>query len=357
MKVTTSPLNWLVTGGCGFIGTRLVGHLLADNQQVRVVDNVSVGTREDLAQAAGFVERLPLHVSGVVEGQLELIEGDVRDERLALEAAQGMDVIVHLAGNTGVQPSIEDPRLDCASNVIGTLNYLEAARNAGVKRFVFASSGGTVIGDCEPPIHEEMVARPKSPYGASKSACEGYLSAYHGTFGLETVALRFSNVYGPGSNHKNSVVAKFIRRAMRGQALEIYGDGNQSRDFLYIDDLLEAVSLAATVEGVGGEVFQIASNRETTVNELAAALLPVLAGYDLDAVQLQHASPLTGEIRRNYSDTSKALRKLGWKPEVSLYDGLTRTVEWFLSTSDWEDSLQTQTATRKQALEEAEMAL
>lgn len=326
-------MNWLVTGGCGFIGTSLVERLVSEGgHAIRVVDDLSVGTEADLrAVAPNLVVRPGGASSGLRAGDVELVVGTILDERLALEAAEGMDVIVHLAANTGVQPSIEDPRKDCLTNVVGTLNYLEAARHHGVRRFVFASSGGTVIGDGEPPIHEEMVPHPKSPYGASKSACEGYLSAYHGSFDVDTVALRFGNVYGPGSSHKNSVVAKFVRNALAGRTLEIYGDGVQTRDFVYIDDLIDAIALAAEVPGVGGTVFQIATGSETTVNELAELLVEVLARHGVRDAKLAYAAPLPGEIRRNYADTSRARQRLGWVPRVSLEDGLDRTVAWYLA--------------------------
>ena len=239
-------------------------------------------------------------------------------------------MIVHFAANTGVMPSVEDPRADCMSNVVGTLNFLEAARHNGVGRFVFASSGGTVIGEAEPPIHEEMVAHPVAPYGASKLAGEGYCSAYFQTFGIETVALRFGNVYGPLSGHKNSVVARFIKRAMDGEVLEIYGDGTQTRDFIFVDDLIRAVRLSATTEGVGGEVFQIATSAETTVQELTDKLLPALAAAGLEDMEVRKTAARRGEVRRNYADTSKAHRMLGWKAEVGLDEGLRRTVDWFV---------------------------
>ena len=323
-------MNWLVTGGCGFIGVALVRSLAHQGDHtVRVVDNLAVGTREDLAAVYEFVEASPADVGPMDSGApVELVVGDILDEGLALRATEGADVIVHLAANTGVAPSVEDPRADCLANVIGTLNYLEAARHSDAKRFVFASSGAAV-GEVEPPIHEEMPPHPVSPYGASKLSGEAYCSAYFGTFGVETASLRFGNVYGPLSNHKNSVIAKFIKRAMRGEVLEIYGDGTQTRDFIYIEDLVRAVRLAATAEGVGGEVFQIATNAETSVQEMVEELLPALAAAGMKDVEVRHAAPRLGDVRRNYSDTSKAARMLGWQAEVGLEEGLRRTMDWF----------------------------
>jgi len=198
-----------------------------------------------------------------------------------------------------------------------------------VGRLVLASSGAAV-GEIEPPIHEEMPPHPVSPYGASKMAGECYCSAYYRTFGVEAVALRFSNVYGPGSTHKNSAVAKFVKRARGGEVLEIYGSGDQSRDFIYIDDLVDAMRLAATVPGIGGEVFQIATGAETTVSEITDMLLPLLAEAGIKDVEVQNTSPRTGDVVRNYADTSKARRMLGWEARVGLNEGLGRTVNWFL---------------------------
>jgi UDP-glucose 4-epimerase len=325
-------VKWLVTGGCGFIGSALISSLVKEGgHAVRVVDNLAVGEREDLGAACEFVEVLPEDVGEMPSGSssVELIVGDILDEELALRAARGADVIVHLAANTGVAPSVEDPRKDCLSNVIGTLNYLEAARAAGVERFVFASSGAAV-GEVEPPLHEELASRPVSPYGSSKLAGEGYCSAYFRTFSIETVALRFGNVYGPLSGHKNSAVAKFIRRARNGEVLEIYGDGTQTRDFIYIDDLVRAIRLAATTAGVGGEIFQIATSSETSVREMLDLLLPALESAGIKGVEVRQAAPRLGDVMRNYSDTSKAGRLLGWQAEVSLEEGLRRTVDWFV---------------------------
>jgi UDP-glucose 4-epimerase len=328
-------VNWLITGGCGFLGTAFVRSLVEEGgHAVRVVDDLSVGEREDLGAVCRYVEPSSDLSTFPASGEpVELIVGDILDERLALRAAEGADVIVHLAANTGVAPSVEDPRRDCMSNVLGTFNYLEAARHNSVGRFVFASSGAAV-GEVEPPIHEELAPHPVSPYGASKLAGEGYCSSYFRTFGIQTVALRFGNVYGPLSGHKNSAIAKFIKRAMGGEVLEIYGEGTQTRDFIYIEDLIRAVRLSATVEGVGGEVFQIATNAETSVQELVDKLLPALAAAGIVDVEVRQAAPRLGDVMRNYSDTSKAARMLGWRTEVDLDEGLRRTVEWFTGSPD-----------------------
>lgn len=333
-------MNWLITGGCGFLGTALIQALAQEEDHaVRIVDNLCVGSREDLSAACEFTEtaasKLAPLPSNSGPSTVELVAGDILDEELAMRAVEGADVIVHFAANTGVAPSVADPRTDCMSNVIGTFNYLEAARRHGTKRFVFASSGAAV-GEVDPPIHEEVPPHPVSPYGTSKLAGEGYCSAYFRTFGVETVALRFGNVYGPGSTHKSSAVAKFTKRAMGGEALEIYGDGTQTRDFIYIEDLIRAVRLAATVDGVGGETFQIATNAETSVQELIDLLLPVLAAAGIKDVEVRETEPRQGDVQRNYSDTSKAARMLGWRAEVKLEEGLQRTVDWFTSLQSTE---------------------
>lgn len=332
-------MRWLITGGCGFLGTSLVKRLISDGGHVvRIVDNLAVGTRDDLARVGGFVEQLPSKFTAIDEmsddswqdsKSLELIVADILDDKLAMCLTRGADIIVHFAANTGVGPSVENPHMDCINNVMGTLNYLDAARHNCVKRFVFASSGAPV-GECVPPIHEEMVPHPVSPYGASKLAGEGYCSAYFRSFGVETVALRFGNVYGPGSGRKNSIVAKFIRQTLGGETLEIYGDGNQTRDFIYVDDLINAVMLAATAQKVGGEIFQIATNSETTVNELLTCMNSVFQLRGLVLPKTIFMEPRMGDVKRNFSDTSKAKTILGWAARTELREGLDSTIASFL---------------------------
>ena len=328
-------MKWLITGGCGFLGTSLVRNLVKEGgHTVRLIDNLSVGTRDDLAAACDFLELSQANLQEKMDGadseRCQLVVGDILDEKLAHQVVRGADVIVHLAANTGVAPSVEDPRMDCITNVQGTLNYLEAARKNNVKRFVFASSGAPV-GEVDPPIHEELPAHPVSPYGASKLAGEGYCSAYYRTYGIGTVALRFGNVYGPQSAHKSSVVAKFIRRAIAMKSLEVYGNGRQTRDFIYIDDLVDAIRRAASTEGVGGEVFQIATNSETTLNELLDALLLILEQKGIKSPHVVNKPTRLGDVMRNYSDITKAREMLGWNVETDLVSGLEKTIDWFLS--------------------------
>jgi UDP-glucose 4-epimerase len=320
-------MAWLVTGGCGFLGTALVDTLLKTGvTNIRIVDNLQVGTRQDLAAVTGFTE--PTCFDGPPK-DVELIVGDIQDEKLAFETCRGCEVIVHFAANTGVGPSVQDPRRDCLVNVLGTFNYLEAARHNQASRFVFASSGAPV-GEVIPPIHEEIAPHPVSPYGASKLAGEGYCSAYFRSYGLETVALRFGNVYGPGSFHKSSVVAKFIGRALSGLPLEIFGDGQQTRDFVFVDDLIDAVLRAATTPGIGGETFQIATGAETTLRELTSKLVETLNCAGVSGVRVLNTDQRLGDVRRNYADTSKAASKLGWRVRTRLDEGLKATVSYFM---------------------------
>jgi UDP-glucose 4-epimerase len=249
----------------------------------------------------------------------------VRDARALSDIAKGADVVVHLAAHTRVIESISDPDLNFDVNVLGTKNVLQACRDAGVQKLVFASTGGAILGDQKPPVHEEMAPRPLSPYGAGKLAGEAYCSAFAGSFGLNTVALRFSNVYGPFSYHKGSVIAQFFRDLLQGRPLIVYGDGSQTRDFVFVEDLVEAVLLAEHID-TPGDVFQIASGRETSLNELIALIRQLAPDRDLN---IRHEPARNGEVSRNYAKIEKARKALGYEPRVSLEEGLRRTWDWF----------------------------
>jgi len=324
-------MKWLITGGCGFLGTSIIQQLAKQGgHSFRILDNLSVGSRDDLSSVIDFSEYDPdANIFPIPQnGQCQLVVGDIRDQQIATKTAKNMDAIIHFAANTGVPDSVKNPRLDMECNVIGVFNMLEAARQQNIKRFVFASSGAPA-GEVKPPIHEELPPHPVSPYGASKLAGEGYCSSYFKTFGIETVSLRFGNVYGPGSKHKSSVVAKFIRLAVEGKQVEIYGDGAQTRDFIYIDDLVDAVIKAGTVEGIGGETYQIATARETTLNELMDIMIPALKAKGI-TLTIQYGEKRLGDVMRNYSDTSKARKFLGWTASVSLKEGIDKTICYFI---------------------------
>lgn len=318
--------NWLITGGCGYIGTSLIEKLieLDSSVNIRVLDNLTVGSEEDLAEVANFKKITEIISS---PNGVELFIGDIKNEQDCLSASKGVDCIVHLAANTGVGPSVENPKIDMEANVIGTFNMLETARLNNVKNFIFASSGAPIGELKNPPIHEELPAHPVSPYGASKLAGEGYCSAYYQTFGINTIALRFGNVYGPRSKHKSSVVAKFIKQALAGEVCEIYGTGKQTRDFIYITDLIDAI-IKSSALGIGGEIFQIASSNECTINEVVTVIKNELFEINID-MQIINTDARLGDVMRNYSDTTKAKNILKWQPDVKLQDGIKNTVVWF----------------------------
>jgi UDP-glucose 4-epimerase len=336
----------LITGGCGFIGLNLIGYLAKCGcSSLRIMDNLSVGTREDLeiylrdqgeisgARETGKTVDIQWRPYGI-EGRpisVTLLIEDICDREAVMEAVLPGETIVHLAAQTGVVESVENPQFDCRVNVIGTLNLLEAAVKRGSKAFVFASSAAP-MGDQPPPAREDMVPKPLSPYGASKLAGEGYCSAFSGSFGLPACSLRFSNVYGPYSTYKSSVVAKFFRQALQGETLVVFGDGNQTRDFIHTEDLCRVIYLALRLLPEGrarGEVFQVATGRETSVNELFDMIRGLVENDTDMKVRVVYESPRAGEIYRNYADISKARTLLGFEPQINIKDGLRDTWAWF----------------------------
>jgi len=239
------------------------------------------------------------------------------------EAVSGVKVIVHLAASTGVIDSIQAPGDDFEVNARGTLNLLEAAVEQGVEKFIFASSNA-VLGRKEPPLNEHTVPQPLSPYGASKLAGEAYCSAFYASYGLSTVSLRFANVYGPGSGHKTSVVAKWIQQLLAREPLTVYGDGQQTRDFIHVEDICRAIILALEAP-LGGEVFQIGTGKETSVLELATLLQQILNC----PAEINFVPARRGEVRRSFCDISKAKVILGFEATRSLREGLEETCHWF----------------------------
>jgi UDP-glucose 4-epimerase len=254
----------------------------------------------------------------------ELHKGDVRDLDLVATAARGCDVVFHLAAGAGVIESVTDPLTNFDQNVRGTLTVLEAARRAEVPRLVFSSSNAP-LGENAYPASEDKPVAPLSPYGASKAAGEAYCSAYHGAYGMDAVVVRFSNAFGPRSAHKGNVIPLFIRRMRAGEELVVYGDGTQTRDFVFCDDLAAGLIAAARTPGVGGQIFQLASGVETSLNRL----LELLSATSGMSPRVRREPPRPGEILRNYSLIDKARRTLGYAPAVPLEAGLKRTWDWF----------------------------
>jgi UDP-glucose 4-epimerase len=285
--------------------------LIERGDRVRILDDLSLGRLSYLRDVPYDLFRAPL-----------------ADGMAVAEAVAGVDAIVHLAARAGIPDSVADPLGTFEVNVAQTLGLLDAARQAHVGRFVFASSNAAA-GDHEPPADEADLPHPRSPYGASKLAIEAYCQAYAATFGMAACALRFSNAYGPYSLHKKSVVAAWLRAALAGEPVTVQGDGEQTRDFVYSSDLATAVvaALDAREDVVAGELFQVGTGRETTINELAVAI-GAAVGRRLETV---HAEARAGDIRRNVSRIDKAADRLGYRATISLEDGLARTARWFAS--------------------------
>lgn len=306
--------NYLVTGGAGFIGSNIARKLLELRHQVRVLDNFLTGKRENLAD---------------IRGDIDLIEGDLRNFEAARQAAQGVEYILHLGALPSVPRSVADPLLSHDINITGTLHVLEAARQQGVKRVVFSSSS-SIYGDTPTlPKREDMPLNPLSPYAAHKAAGELYCRVYQNMFRVETVCLRYFNVFGlrqdPASQYA-AVIPRFITALRSGGQPTIYGDGEQSRDFTYIDNVVAANIAASTAPDAAGEVINIACGERVTINELARRIGALLG----KEVAPQYLPARAGDVKHSLADISKARRLLNYADTVNLDTGLRRTVEWFV---------------------------
>ena len=301
----------LITGGCGFVGTNLAKCLsAAGGYELTLLDNFSNAVLEN-----GHACRV--------------IRGDIRDGEICAKSAKGQDAVVHLAAYTQVVESLGNPAQCYAVNIQGTINLLEACRKHGVSRFAFASSNAAVGGQAS-AVSERTVATPMSPYGAAKLAGEALCSAYRHSYGICPVALRFSNAYGPYCQKKSSVVAKFMRALIDGKPLTIFGDGSQSRDFIHVADLCQAIELclSSPTSSVAGEIFQVATGIEISVR----GLIEVLARVTGRQPQLRFEPARTGEITKNSSDISKIRARLGFTPMIGLEEGIRSLCQWFQSS-------------------------
>ena len=307
----------LVTGGAGFIGSNLTDRLLSEGHEVTVVDNLSTGKLHNLAEARRNPD-LPLSFQRV----------DITSNALERVLAKAEpEVVLHLAAQIDVRSSIEDPVHDAMVNIIGTVNLLEASRRHGVRKIVFTSSGGTIYGEpgaADLPIDEQFPGQPQSPYGASKKAVENYLYTYEALYGLRWTSLALANVYGrrQDPHGEAGVVSIFGGRMLRDEPVTIFGDGEQTRDFVFVDDVVHAFVLA--MERGDGQRFNIGTGEETTVNELFAEIAGIV-GY---GAQPAYAQDRPGELRQIALDTRRAAAELGWKPWTPLHEGLAETVDW-----------------------------
>lgn len=310
-----SAMRVLVTGGGGFIGSNLVERLLADGAEVRVLDNFATGHRANLSDFADSIE---------------LIEGDIQSYERVHNAVRGCEIVYHQAALPSVPRSIQDPLTSSAVNVTGTLNVLLAARDEGVRRVVAASSSSIYGANPALPKDEEMQTLPISPYATSKLAIEGYCRSFHLVYGLETVCLRYFNIFGPRQDPLSAyaaVIPKFILALLDGRPPTIHGDGEQSRDFTYIDNTVDANIRAAEAADVAGQAFNIACGERISLNELYKEIRE-LVGSDIEPVYTESRQ---GDVKHSLADISRAREALGYEVSVDVNEGLRRTFDWYAS--------------------------
>jgi UDP-glucose 4-epimerase len=307
--------KFLVTGGAGFIGSHIVERLVGKGVRVRVVDNLSTGHIRRLTSL------LPT---------IELLEGDLADEAIAHRAVDGVDYVLHQAAIPSVQRSIRDPIASNRANVTATLNLLESCRKHGVRRVVYAASS-SVYGDTPVlPKREDMPANPLSPYALQKFTAERYAMMYHELFGLQTVSLRYFNVFGPSqdpNSEYSAVIPKFITKLLHAERVTIFGDGEQSRDFTYVDNVVEANLLALEATEASGKVFNVGCGERISLNHLVRFLEKILGV----TAKVEYEPPRSGDVRDSLADINRAKSALGYYPRVAIEEGLRKTVEWFRS--------------------------
>jgi nucleoside-diphosphate-sugar epimerase len=303
-------MKFLVTGGGGFIGSHIVEHLLRENHQARVLDNFSTGKRENLDPSAN----------------LEIMEGDIRDAGTVAAAVSGVDGVFHEAALVSVPKSVEQPDLSFDINVRGTFNVFEAARKAGVRRVVYASSAAVYGNNETLPLMETFTPIPLSPYGLDKLYTEQLGALYQSLYGQEMFALRYFNVFGPRQDPLSpysGVISIFVDRLKTGKPLTIFGDGEQTRDFVYVGDVVQANLKAMFADYAGFRVFNVGCGRQTTLNELFSQLKELTGG----SVAATYAAPRAGDIRHSLSDISRIQAELGYQPAYTLAEGLKLLLE------------------------------
>lgn len=306
----------LITGSCGFIATTLINKLHAAGHSLVGIDSLVSGSTN-----LQYTQSICTHS-----------HFDLQDDQKLEQALSGVDCVFHLAAKGNVIESIENPLENFDFNTHTTLRLLLAMSKVGVKNIIFSSTGGALMGNAIPPVNEGTVPNPISPYGASKLACEGYISSFCASFGFSSIVLRFGNVYGPYSSHKVGVINKWIRSTLSKSPLVIFGDGNSSRDYIHVDDLtdglLSALNRLQSLPSSSRETYHLANSCEIRLNELKD-ILSAVCGYSLDTLVVYKDARI-GEVGRNFADTSLAQRYLGFSPSVSFEDGIANLYHWLM---------------------------
>lgn len=310
--------TYLITGGAGFIGSNIAARLVKEEgSKVKILDNFSTGKRENIS---AFLDRI------------EVIEADIRDFKEVKKSLEGVDYCFHQAALPSVERSVRDPLTSNEVNITGTLNILIAAKDLGVKRVIYASSSSAYGDTPVLPKREDMNPSPLSPYAVTKLTGEEYCHLFYTIYGLQTISLRYFNVFGPNQDPTSpyaAVIPKFITAILAGKEVIIYGDGGQSRDFTYIDNVVEANILATKTNMGFGETFNIACGQRVTLNELAKSLAKI---FNVD-IKPVHVDPRAGDVRHSLADISKAQTYFGYEPKIDFEKGLTLTVEWYKNRS------------------------
>lgn len=322
----------LITGGLGFIGSNLVAHLLKKKKisQILIVDNLRNSSLKYLESITKFKYFNNIKKYKKSKSKVLVIKANVNDFKIANTLTKGIDSIVHLAAESGIDVSISNPRESFQTNVVGTFNYLESARLNNVKAFVFASSG-SVFGNVKPPMIEDYPRIPIAPYGSSKLSIESYCETYSKVFNIKTTILRFSNAYGLYSSHKKSVVANFIKSILDNKPIIINGDGKHTRDYVFAEDLVDAI-YKSLLKKDKNNIFHISTGIETTTNKLLSTLKNIAHKYQLNIPTIKHITDRVGDMRFNSLSTKYTEKNLKWKHKTSINNGVERTLKWFIKS-------------------------
>ena len=323
----------LITGGLGFIGSNLL-RLLIDKKRIKqiiIVDNFSKSSLKyiDTICKYKYYSNKKDYINSA--HRVIVIRSDINDYKFALRVTKKIDYIVHLAAESGIDASIETPKLSFDTNVNGTMNYLESARINQAKGFIFASSGA-VFGTSQPPMKESYIRAPISPYGSSKLSIESFCETYTNVFELNTTILRFSNAYGAYSNHKKSIITSFIQNIMNNKSIQINGDGEHTRDYVFAEDLSAAI-YKSILKCNGNNIFHISTGKETSINELVDKLRKIFNSYSVAMPKIINRDDRPGDIRFNSLSTKHTKKTLNWSSKINIDKGIKKTIAWFLNNN------------------------